>query len=93
MLLLVAVPTGYCGTIPVEVYSWGLAMPHRHDCTFHRPDGSQVSGIRWKNPDGSIGGWVAQTAKIHPTATIEFNALVGPDAIVAADEVVSTERL
>lgn len=41
-----------------------------------------VAAKRWKNPDGSVGGWVADTAKIDSSATIEFDAVVEPEAVV-----------
>jgi len=34
---------------------------------------------RYRNPDGSIGGWVAANADIHKTTHIEFTAIVGPN--------------
>lgn len=39
-------------------------------------DGRIVDAIRWKNPDGSEGGWVAVTASIDPTVYIGPNAIV-----------------
>jgi hypothetical protein len=66
-------------------------MRATHTCTFHEPDGSRVSAVRWTNPDGSVGGWVAQSAKIDPTAIVEFNAFVGPKQVVKAGEVVREE--
>lgn len=68
-------------------------MAYRHECTFQLPDGSSVTGTRWKNPDGSVGGWVAKTAKVDPSATIEFNAMVGPDVVVEQGEIVQSDRV
>lgn len=68
-------------------------MPHRQECTFHLPDGSKVSGVRWQNPDGSAGGWVAETAQVHPTAIVEFNVMVGPNVVIKPGEVVETDRI
>lgn len=64
-----------------------------HTFTFNGTDGSKVEGVRWQNPDGSVGGWVAKTAIIDKTATIDFMAIVGPGVTIGPGEVVKTARL
>jgi UDP-3-O-[3-hydroxymyristoyl] glucosamine N-acyltransferase len=56
-------------------------MSRRESYTFV-VDGDEVAAKRWNNPDGSVGGWVAATAKIDSSATIEFDAVVEPKAVV-----------
>ena len=50
--------------------------------------GNIVAGHRYQNLDGSIGGWVADTAGVHWTATIRDGGLVGPGAVVGPREIV-----
>ena len=67
-------------------------LSSHHECWFNEEDGTKVAGVRWKNPDGSIGGWVAETAKIDPTATVEFTAFVGPGVTVGPGMTVQSEE-
>jgi UDP-3-O-[3-hydroxymyristoyl] glucosamine N-acyltransferase len=50
--------------------------------TFVDPDGRETTAHRRENPDGSVGGWTADTANIHPTAIVEPDAIVEPGAEV-----------
>lgn len=63
-------------------------MGIRQSCTFVNPDGSQVKGYRWRNPDGSVGGWVAATARVHPTAIVQLGAMVAAGAVIPEGAVV-----
>lgn len=47
-------------------------------------DASEVEAVRWRNPDGSLGGFVAPSAKIHPSVVIDRRAMVGPWGTVPA---------
>ncbi len=60
-------------------------MTHRHSYTFIEPSGERIAGHRHKNPDGSVGGWVAKNATIAETAVIEPGAVVEPRATVLPD--------
>ena len=51
-------------------------------------DGREVSAMRYVNPNGKVGGWVAVDAKIHRGAVIEPGAIVWPGAEVGSDELV-----
>ena len=48
-----------------------------------------VPAHRHKNPDGSLGGWVADTATVIPTARIGKNAKVSGNAQVSGDTVLN----
>jgi UDP-3-O-[3-hydroxymyristoyl] glucosamine N-acyltransferase len=63
-------------------------MESRQSCTFVEPDGTRVNGYRWKNPDGSTGGWIAENAQVHPTAIVELGAIVAPGAEIPAHAVI-----
>lgn len=49
-------------------------------------DGRKVSAVRYVNPDGKAGGWVAVDAKIHPGAVVEPGAIVLPGVEVQGDD-------
>lgn len=52
-------------------------LPTKQDLRFHFGDGrGPVPAHRHKNPDGSLGGWVANTAYIAPTVFVGFYARV-----------------
>jgi hypothetical protein len=51
-------------------------------------DGQEISAVRYVNPDGRAGGWVAVDAQIHRGAIIEAGAIVCPGAVVEAGELV-----
>ena len=54
----------------------------------------EVPAHRHINPDGSIGGWVAETATVAPTAYIGINAQVSGTARVYGDaQVFGTARV
>lgn len=55
-------------------------MERNESYTFVMPDGAEIPAHRHTNPDGTTGGWVAPDAEIHPTAHIEFDAVVEPKA-------------
>lgn len=44
--------------------------------------GEKVEAVRHKNPDGSLGGWVARNAHVGHRAIVEPGALVEPGATV-----------
>lgn len=51
--------------------------------TFDFGDGNgPVPAHRHQNPDGSIGGWVAETVDISKTFATDTLAYIGPDALV-----------
>jgi len=54
--------------------------------TFIGGDGRRVKATRRANPDGSVGGWVAENAEVHPSAIIDVDAIVEPGAIVGENE-------
>ena len=51
-----------------------------------------IPAHRHTNPDGSLGGWVADSAHMHPTAHIGARAHVGAMAHVGARARVATSR-
>jgi hypothetical protein len=51
-------------------------------------DGQEVALRRRQNPDGSIGGLVADNAEVPPGLYVPFNSMVAPGACVAAGEVI-----
>jgi len=55
---------------------------------FEMPDGKTVPGYKYTNPDGSLGGLVAQNAYVHNSAIIEEGAWVLPGATVKAHAVI-----
>lgn len=63
-----------------------------HEATFEfiEDDGKVVSAHRHVNPDGSVGGWVAETAiigegvYIEPGASVEPGVVIEPGAYVYA---------
>jgi carbonic anhydrase/acetyltransferase-like protein (isoleucine patch superfamily) len=63
-------------------------MTFKHTCTFVYPGGVKVTAHRWKNPDGTLGGFVADNAQVHSTATVELGGMVAPLAIVAPGQIV-----
>ncbi len=63
-------------------------MSASHTFTFVDSRGRSEKGSRRLNPDGSIGGWVARSAKVHPSAVVQFDAIVEPRAVVSENEIV-----
>ncbi len=61
-------------------------MVHESTFTFVSADGQRIEANRRTNPDGSVGGWVAGNADVHPTAIINVDAIVEPGAIVGENE-------
>ena len=62
-----------------------------HKSTFEFVDektGEVVSAHRHVNPDGSVGGWVADTATVGAGAYVEPGALVLPGTIIPPGECV-----
>ena len=59
-------------------------MEYEHTVILHDELGRAVGAQRHVNPDGSVGGWVAENAAVDPTAVIESGALVMPHAKVGA---------
>ena len=56
-------------------------------------DGTSVSAFRHKNPDGSLGGWVAADAIVEDGAYVEPGAIVLPGRHVSKDERVTAEEI
>lgn len=56
--------------------------------TFVGPTGQKEKGTRRRNPDGSVGGWVAKSAKVHSTAVVQVDAIVEPRAVVNKNAIV-----
>jgi UDP-3-O-[3-hydroxymyristoyl] glucosamine N-acyltransferase len=54
------------------------------EAVFESDSGKRTPAIRYRNPDGSTGGWVSPDAKIHPSAVIDARAVVGPYAHLPA---------
>lgn len=59
-----------------------IAMSATRSFTFTMPGGQSEKAYRRVNPDRTLGGWVARSAKIDPSAIIEAGALVEPGAEV-----------
>jgi hypothetical protein len=58
--------------------------------TFDFGDGNgAVPAHRHRNPDGSLGGWVADTAFVEKTATVGHSALVFGNAVVNGKSVIT----
>ncbi|MDR3548527.1 MAG: hypothetical protein P4M11_09735 [Candidatus Pacebacteria bacterium] len=55
---------------------------------FYLEDGTRVPAHRRKNPDGTVGGWVADTAIVDAMAIVEVDAIVRPGAIVGIGAVI-----
>ena len=53
---------------------------------FVDPDGRREKAFRRRNPDGTVGGWIAKTAQVHPTAFVEPDAIVEPGAVVGPQQ-------
>lgn len=66
----------------------GESIAHAHSFSFVLDDGSEIPAHRHKNPDGSLGGWVAATAVVDPTSVIDETAFVWPNAVVGPHEIV-----
>lgn len=63
-------------------------MAYEHECRFQTKSSQTVLGHRHINPDGSAGGWVAETARVDTSATVEAGAVVLPGAVVGKNAVV-----
>jgi UDP-3-O-[3-hydroxymyristoyl] glucosamine N-acyltransferase len=61
--------------------------------TFNNEDGSKEDAYLWINPDGSVGGWVALSAKVDPTAYVHPEAIVEPGAKVGPGVVVDKNHI
>jgi len=61
--------------------------------TFVLEDGAEEAAARWKNPDGSVGGWVAESAQVAKSATIEVDAVVGPNVVIRPKQIVRNGTL
>ncbi len=85
-----------CGTASVfgnkRVYgSTFIVQPtNKVTTTFDFGDGNRaVPAHRHINPDGSVGGWVANTAFVENTATVGYDALVFGNAVVRDNAVIA----
>ena len=47
---------------------------------FESSDGDDVSAVPFRNPDGTMGGWVATNAEVGTGVYIEKGAIIGPGA-------------
>ncbi|MFB9984940.1 hypothetical protein ACFSQQ_39850 [Mesorhizobium kowhaii] len=56
-------------------------------------NGRKVAARRYVNPDGTIGGLVAETAVVESGAVIEVGAVVGPGARVSKGIRVKSEKI
>lgn len=70
-------------------------MTQVHTATFEfaEDDGTTVSALRHKNPDGSLGGWVATNAFVEEGAYVEAGAIVPPGTHVSKGERVVAEQV
>ena len=55
---------------------------------FIAADGTKVPGHRRMNPDGTSGGWVADTASVATNAIVDYEAFVLPNAHVRSGQIV-----
>ena len=53
--------------------------------TFYDQSGREVAGHRHRNPDGSLGGFVAETATVPASAHVDRTSQVGPGMVLGAD--------
>lgn len=67
-------------------------MPEPVPFIFVMSNGERVEAHRHRNPDGTIGGWVADNAKVSVHALVETGAIVGPRARVRAGRIVHTRK-
>jgi hypothetical protein len=86
------------GSVKVEMVPTGKtvaeAMPKPELTTFRFGFGSTVPAHRHVNPDGSQGGWVADTAYVAPTAYVGVNARVyGSARVYGHAQVYDTARV
>jgi UDP-3-O-[3-hydroxymyristoyl] glucosamine N-acyltransferase len=70
-----------------------MAYTDTHTFVFKGSDGSSVSAHIHSNPDGSVGGWVADDAIIDPTAVVEVDAVVGPRATIGPRVRIRSHRI
>lgn len=68
-------------------------MTETQTYTFIEPDGTRIKARRRKNPDGSIGGWVADNAVVGPNAIVEPGAVVEPRAVVPSGLTVRSGKI
>lgn len=62
-------------------------------CVFKDERGATVVGYRHLNPDGEIGGWVAQTARVGRNVFVHRSASVGPGVVLEDNERVEAGTL
>lgn len=43
---------------------------------------------RWRNPDGSIGGLVAENAVVPQSTFVPFTSMIGPGAVISVGKVI-----
>jgi UDP-3-O-[3-hydroxymyristoyl] glucosamine N-acyltransferase len=53
--------------------------------SFIDPNGHTERAVRRSNPDGTVGGWIAESARVHSTAIVEPDAIVEPGAVVGPE--------
>lgn len=61
--------------------------------TFVDPNGRREKATPRVNPDLSLGGWVAKSAKVDPTAIVEAGAYVEPGAVVGPGELIPRGKI
>ena len=59
---------------------------------FVLPDKTQIPGFRHRNPDGTLGGFVATTASVARSAFVHSEAFVEPGKVVGAYERVEADE-
>lgn len=59
-----------------------------YEHTFIDAQGRAEKAFRRTNPDGSLGGWVAESANLDPTVIVERGAEVGPGIVIGPNQVV-----
>lgn len=65
-----------------------MAEQYKLEITFISPRGDRVPGHSHRNPDGSVGGLVAENAQVDQTAIIEEGAIVCPNAVIGAHSII-----
>ncbi len=70
-----------------------MTQVHTGTFEFAEENGRNVDAARHKNPDGSLGGWVANTATVDDGAYVEAGAIVPPGTHVKKGERIVAEKV
>lgn len=57
------------------------------------PDGAKHELFRYRNPDGSIGGWVSVSSELCPDVVVDDSAIVGPGIRLSENSVVGPNSI